>query len=205
LDDCLATISLRKQKQSYCNTMTSAIDVVYARDCKAHYFVRLKKELKTPKRVAKRLQTKIIKNSTFLSKAQAVFVATIETIIANVAIERIATTIEEAKALQTQETKWTRFAKKKMFNENDDQQSSNLRLNYFIQVREEDYVSLYELEHLEVYRYVPSTSLNLSIERRRSLILSTRIYEHQYTHAKTQTFVNRLYNSYVEMIDETNM
>jgi len=71
----------------------------------------LKKELKTLERVAKRLQTKIVKNSTFLSKAQAIFVATIETIIAcdhfiaNVAIERVATTIEETKTLQTQETR----------------------------------------------------------------------------------------------------
>jgi len=65
-----------------------------------------------------------------------------------------------------------------MFNKNNDQQSSNLRLNYFIQMREENYVSFYRLEYLEIYRYVSSTSLNLSTKQQRSLILFTRIYEH---------------------------
>ena len=92
-----------------------------------------------------------------------------------------------------------------MFNKNDDQQSFNLRLNYSIQMREKNYVSSYELEHLEVYRYVSSTFVNLSIERRRSLTSSRRIYEHQYTYAKTQAFVNRLCNPYAKVVDETNM
>jgi len=111
LNDCLTTISLRKQKQSYRNTITSAVDVIYARNCKAYYFVRLKKELETLKRVTKQLQTKIVKNSTFLSKAQTIFAATIEIVIVcdhfivNVAIERAATAIEKTKTLQTQKTR----------------------------------------------------------------------------------------------------
>ena len=72
LDNCLTTILLRKQKQSYRNTIASAINVVYAQNCKTYYFVRLKKELKTLKQVTKQLQAKTIKNSTFLSKAQTV-------------------------------------------------------------------------------------------------------------------------------------
>ena len=102
---------LRKQKQSYCNIITSVVDIVYAQNCRAYYFVRLKKELETLKQVIKQLQTKIVKNSIFLSKAQIVFAATIETTIAcnyfiiNVAIKKIATTIEETKTLQTQKTR----------------------------------------------------------------------------------------------------
>jgi len=69
LNNCLTIISFRKQKYSYRNTIASAINVVYAQDCKTHYLVRLKKELKTLKRATKRLQAKIVKNSTFLSQA----------------------------------------------------------------------------------------------------------------------------------------
>jgi len=68
LNDCLATIFFRKQKHSYRNTIASAIDVVYVRNCKTYYLIQLKKELKTLKRATKQLQAKIVKNSTFLSQ-----------------------------------------------------------------------------------------------------------------------------------------
>jgi len=211
LDDCLAATSLRKQKQSHRNTVASAVGVVYARDCRAHYSVRLKKELETLERVAKRLQAKAVKDPTFLPKAQAASAAAAEAAIAcghftaDVAVEGAAAAIEEAEALQAQEARWTRFAEEEMPDEDDDQQPSNLRLNYPIQVREEDYVSPYGPGHLEVYRYVPPTPLDLPAERRRSLTPPKRIYGHQYTHAEAQAFVNRLYNPYAEVVDGTNM
>jgi len=71
----------------------------------------LKKELKILEQVAKQLQAKIVKNSIFLSKAQAIFVITTKTIIAcnyfivDITIKEIATIIEETKNLQTQKNR----------------------------------------------------------------------------------------------------
>ncbi len=69
MNNCLATILLQKQKQSYCNIIISIVDVVYAQDCRAYYLIKLKKKLEILEQTTKQLQTKIVKNSIFLSKA----------------------------------------------------------------------------------------------------------------------------------------
>jgi len=82
LNNCLTIIFLCKQKQSYCNTIASAIDIIYVRDCKAYYLIQLKKELKILEQAIKQLQAKIVKNSIFLLQAQATFATTIEIVVA---------------------------------------------------------------------------------------------------------------------------
>jgi len=91
-------------------------------------------------------------------------------------------------------------------NNNNNDQLFSLQLNYLISnVREKDYVNFYKSRYFEVYKYVSFTFLDLLLERQQSLTLLVRIYEHQYSYAKTQAFVNRLCNSYIKIINKTNM
>jgi len=52
-------------------------------------------------------------------------------------------------------------------------------------MREKNYVNSYKLKHLEIYRYVLLAFLDLLLKRRRNLTLLVRIYEYQYSYAKT--------------------